>query len=212
MQYLKRKFLNYRYGNTLELKDINKQKYSLNGKFITRLSGSNAGDHSFIDIIALVPILSTDNKIISRQVPALLCKKCHHFYIFETEIENLEQSGKILCKVVNEDYWASTNKTEAIFTLKSESILHQMGYNVNSQINLKDYERQKILRDAISNGILTRGEVLSHIDYLIRRSKEQISLRNAVEKWKRDRQFVANIDLNLEKFKANEIKIRRRHV
>ena len=67
-----------------------------------------------------------------------------------------------------------------------------MGYNVNAINNLDSRERQKILGTAMINKMMTRTEVLSHLDYLIRRSQGNVSLANAVNKWKEDRAFVRN--------------------
>ena len=212
LQYLKRKFSNYQYDSPSEHLEFNEKGYSLKGKFITRLSDLNISGHDFRDIIALVPILTLNGEIISKRIPALLCESCYRFYILETEIKSLERCGKILCRVVTEEYWNSNDIKNAKFNLKSESILYQMGYNVNSQINLRYWERQRILLNVISNGILTKGEVLSHIDYLIKRSEDRIVLSKAVRKWKADRQFVANIDLDLQSYKVEEIRIRRHNV
>lgn len=213
LKYLEKKFSGYRYDSMSSSKDSGSERiFNLNGKFITRLGSLNARSHDFIDILALVPVLTLDKKIENIQVPALFCKQCQRFYIFETEMEHLERSGKILCRVVTEDYWVSEKNEESQFNLKSESILHKMGYNVNSRDNLRDDERQKILSDIISNGVLTRGEVCSHIDYLIRRSEGRPMLSDAIRKWKRDRKFASNIDLDLQEVSATEIKIRRRHV
>lgn len=212
LQYLKRKFSNYQYDSPSEHLEFNEKEYSLKGKFITRLSDLNISGHDFRDIIALVPILTLNGEIISKRIPALLCESCYRFYILETEIKSLERCGKILCRVVTEEYWNSNDIKNAKFNLKSESILYQMGYNVNSQINLRYWERQRILLNVISNGILTKGEVLSHIDYLIKRSEDRMVLSKAIRKWKADRQFVANIDLDLQSYKVEEIRIRRHNV
>ncbi len=42
-------------------------------------------------------------------------------------------------------------------------------------------------------GILSKAEVSSHLDYLIKRSKNNPSLRNAVSKWQDDREYVNGI-------------------
>ena len=212
LDYLKNKFVNYNYLYISKNDKNLRSKFDLNGKFITKLGNVNAEKHNFVDIIAIVPVLNPKGKIESVQVPALLDEDCYHFYILEPEIKLLENKGQILCKVVTEEYWKSVQKKEDSFNLKSESILHKMGYNVNSRFNLSTYERQKILRDVISSGVLTKAEICSHIDYLISRSEGRPKLKNALIKWKKDRQFVSNIELDVQKIEATEIMIRRRHV
>lgn len=59
-------------------------------------------------------------------------------------------------------------------------------------------ERHSILRAALDNGLLTKAEILSHLDYLIRRSRNQAALNTAVEKWKDDREYVRGLSKNAE--------------
>ena len=56
-------------------------------------------------------------------------------------------------------------------------------------------------------GILSKAEVCSHLDYLIKRSKNNPSLRNAVSKWQDDREYVNGIVTSLDTGKLISKKI-----
>ena len=75
---------------------------------------------------------------------------------------------------------------------KDESLLHSLGYNVNAQEDLSDTERQRILSIVIDERVMEKGEVLSFLDYLIRRSLGNPRMDNARDKWTCDRQFVSH--------------------
>ncbi|MHA2950959.1 hypothetical protein [Limosilactobacillus reuteri] len=151
-----------------------------------------------------------DKKIVNFQIPALFCESCQRFFILEPDFEYLNSNGVILCEVVTEDYWKNNEKNR--YQLSSESLLYKMGYNVNGQTNLTVSQRRKILTDIVSSGVLTKGEVCSHLDYLIRRSSGQKRLLNAMKKWQQDRQFMANLDLDFKTVNVNKLQVRRKYV
>ena len=76
--------------------------------------------------------------------------------------------------------------------MKPESELHSMGYNVNKLDNLSDTQRKKILATIIDLNLLKKSEVDSHLSYLIRRSENINKYRDAVAKWKKDREYILN--------------------
>lgn len=99
-----------------------------------------------------------------------------------------------------------------MYHLNSESILHKVGYNVSDKENLSQEERRNILKNIIESGLLTRSQVSSHLDYLIRRSKGQKRLRRAIEKWTSDRKFISELKLNLNSVEITKLKVRRKNV
>lgn len=53
---------------------------------------------------------------------------------------------------------------------------------------------------------MTRLEIISHLDYLIRRSQNRKGFSEAVDKWKSDRDFVSNYTLDRAKpYEARKI-------
>lgn len=81
-------------------------------------------------------------------------------------------------------------------SLKSESPLHLMGYNVNSSEGMSDSERHAKLSQIIDSGLLSKAEVLSHLEWLINANAGKSMMYNAVEKWSSDRKFVASYKMD----------------
>lgn len=72
----------------------------------------------------------------------------------------------------------------------SESILKQSGYAVAKSIGLSDLDRQKVLRNIITNGILSKEAVCKCLENFINLHKNQSTFAEAVSKWKLDLTFV----------------------
>lgn len=163
--------------------------------FLTRTTIKRcvSAQHDIEDIQAGVKVLRKDYTVVTEVVPALYCKTCNKYYLLETEYLSLKNKGILLCNIVEQKYWVSHTKNE-FFIRNPESLLHKMGYNVSRSTNLYQSERHAILRAALDNNLLTKAEVLSHLDYLIRRSQGQSALTEAVNKWKQDREFVYGLN------------------
>ena len=74
--------------------------------------------------------------------------------------------------------------------MAQSSILKQCGYSVAQNSCLTSDGRKKILCMIIDNGILRSSEVISYLDWFIKTRDGQANLRNAVEKWKSDLNYV----------------------
>lgn len=183
----------------------------LQGIFLTRssLSYCHSHNHNLTDINGQLAILRVGGKVFIKNVPATWCSNCARFYILEYDYLRCAKEGTILCKIVEETYWQQRSyEREEGYNLKDESLLHSMGYNVNSQLGLTKIERERILRYAIKYGVLTKGEICSHLDYLIRRSKKMKNMKNAIIKWQHDRKFVELLDLEVPKSTIEILNIR----
>lgn len=75
----------------------------------------------------------------------------------------------------------------------SESALKQLGYTVAKSIGLSDPERQKILQQAITNGVMSKDEICTYLENNINLHKNQASFEEAVSKWMSDLIFLKNI-------------------
>lgn len=75
---------------------------------------------------------------------------------------------------------------------KSESALKQLGYAVAKKIGLSDIDRQKILQDAISNGIMSKEAICAFLENNINLHKGQNSFKDAVGKWMADLAYIRN--------------------
>lgn len=165
--------------------------------FLTRttIKACAAASHDIEDIQVAVKVLHKNYTVTVEIVPALHCKTCNKYYLLETEYLELKAKGILLCNVVEQSYWSSSQKS-GFYITNQESLLHKMGYSVSANNSLHVSERHAILRAALDNGLLTKAEILSHLDYLIRRSRNQSTLNAAVEKWKDDREYIRGLSKN----------------
>ena len=91
--------------------------------------------------------------------------------------------------------------------MNEESLLHAMGYNVGAKDDIPQSQRQHLLKVIIKEGVLKKAEVLSHLDYLIRRSRNMDRLEEARGKWQADRDYVSKLtQKDLQEISVGSIK------
>ena len=100
---------------------------------------------------------------------------------------------------------------ENTFYFDKESKIRRYGYNVNVIDDFPTEQRQTILSIIILENIMTKQEVVSYLDKQInngeRREGSKKDWSNAVSKWKVDRSFVKNIDLDKQRKRIDVDKI-----
>lgn len=77
-------------------------------------------------------------------------------------------------------------------TLNAESKLKILGYSVNAQDDYSQMYREKILQEIIEGRLMTKREIMKHMDFLITIHNADYRFDDAVRKWKHDLQFVSN--------------------
>lgn len=78
-------------------------------------------------------------------------------------------------------------------TWNLESILHQEGYTVAQKENLSDYERQHILKSVINRNLMSKWQIIEHIELQISLRRNNRMYNIAVSKWERDLAFLRSI-------------------
>lgn len=71
-----------------------------------------------------------------------------------------------------------------------ESILRQEGYTVSQKEALSDSERQNILKSVLTRGLMTKWDVIEHIELQISLRKNNSMYTTAILKWERDLQYI----------------------
>ena len=145
--------------------------------------------HDLQDINARIRILTKTGKIMEVITPAIYCSSCKRYFLLEQDYERVLKYGTPICRTITIESYIKIRDGKLQYN--DESLLHSLGYNVNAQEGLTDRERQRILSIVIDEGAMHKSEVLSFLDYLIRRSTSNPRLENARGKWSRDRQFVS---------------------
>lgn len=157
----------------------------------TGIQGCSKKNHRISDISASLKIMNKNAGIKTVRIPAIYCDTCRRYYILEHDYRKLIKQGVPICKIITVETLEGIQSGR--IQLNDESLLHSLGYNVNAQEGLSHLQRQKLLGIIINEKIMTKAEVLSHLDYLIRRSAGTPRLDNARTKWETDRQFVARL-------------------
>ena len=75
----------------------------------------------------------------------------------------------------------------------------QYGYNVSQKEDLSSMQRQTILQSIVENGILSKSEVVSYLNYFInqRINRDTDMYDVAISKWREDRDFILYSDLGI---------------
>ena len=152
-----------------------------------------AKNHSVEPIHAIINILSPAGTIYEEKIIAGFCKDCNVYFIHENDYLYLREQGVLLCQMVSLlDYHKVGHHVFDKMELKAESLLHQCGYNVNSEENLTNIQRQEILKRVIDNNLYSINGIINFLDWLIKRNgKSKNNMGRAIEKWEADRKFVS---------------------
>ena len=177
---------------------------------ISNINWCENNNHRLENIQAKINIIKPNGDVINMIIPGGYCRECHKYFIENWQYEKIKARGIPLCQIVKSPT-ATNNHSENYYdTLSAESILHRSGYNVSSDENLTDKQRQQILILLVESGMCSKHKISSHLSWLIQQREGSIYLINAVSKWKRDRDFIVNYKLGSGRVVAvRSIKIRR---
>ena len=196
----------YGYGNKTEqsekkeidiknaYKDNRKKTVNvLTGDFLVRkqLYFCVHNKHNYEDVNGIISIINEQGEKIEMVFPVTICDTCKKFYIREQDYQSILRYGVPLCKIIKEEKLYKSEFNE--FNLSDQSILNMLGYRVSRDSGMSMAQRQAILKYIIEDGVLTRTQVLNHIEFLIRLNRNKYDFESAIFKWKEDREFVADL-------------------
>lgn len=121
------------------------------------------------------------------------CLNCNRFYISYDEYERYMAKYKsLLTRIV-----LVNQNGESTFTnnLSAESILKLCGYSVSQEKGLSQAERQQLLAKIIHADIVSKPDVIQHLNWLIKMNGKKAGNDIAKEKWEDDLFFVRNLDM-----------------
>ena len=197
---------NYNYEQVNTEKEVIQEE---SADFLVRVSSikCRTNGHKIKNVKATVNV-SINGVITEKSISGYYCENCKKYYILESDYQKLRSKGIILCKIVEQKL--INRQSSYGYLLNSESILHSYGYNVNAQENLSSSERRTILKFILNNHILSKSDIKSHLDYLIKRSNNNTKLQDAIYKWQSDRLFIDDYNVSSEptlKIKSLKIKV-----
>ena len=121
------------------------------------------------------------------------CLVCRKYFIekqqfdFYKSLYGIILGNFIYCDGLNDEYAPLMNQY---------SLLNLCGYNVNQKDNLSSDTRQSILRYVIENKLMSKADVIKHLDYYINLNSNQNTKKLAIKKWKDDLAYVSSFQID----------------
>ena len=148
-------------------------------------------EHKLQNIEGLIRIMDRRGDIKEISVPAGYCPNCKIFFVMESTYQRLKQQGTLLCRISDEKSYLYGDVSKNGMRLAQESVLMQYGYTVSQEEGLSPLRRRKILSLLIDNGVLTKSDIISYLDFFVSQRKNQPRMERAIAKWERDREFIS---------------------
>ena len=162
-------------------------------------------NHELESIQALISVLKYNGEVSNEIVSAGFCKHCNCYFILERDYLRLRNIGLPLCRQITEKAYRENG--DEIFNgegLNPQSVLNQIGYNVNSNEDLSSKQRQDILSFAVETGLYTPSGICSFLDWLIDKNSRVTNrdMNDAIRKWTEDRNYIARYKIGTRPMKG----------
>ena len=200
-QSIKNEHQHNTYDDFIDFTNPNKTLYISKGV----LSCKNKG-HTLESITGVV----VNTNEVNVKINANYCHQCNKYFLEYSEYDYYRKMyGSIMgnLKIINSNNYE--NDDTFFYNLSSESTLHLCGYTVSQNSYLTDDERQNILAYLVDKHILTKSEIISHLNFLIRTNRYNRNMEIALLYWNSDLNFIRSYQLNeqrrvtIEKKKKN---------
>ena len=113
------------------------------------------------------------------------CPVCGKFYVnYETYFSFYRKYGIPPLKLFGDSEVGESGTPFS--SLRNKSDLYLFGYNVSGELADNPVLRQAILEDIVDSGNLTKAQVISHLEWLIRFGKNNDKMQYAISRWKTD--------------------------
>lgn len=105
-------------------------------------------------------------------LPVEYCEKCKLYFVLEEVYQILKAQGCLLCKIMKcEEYREQgipDGKISPGASLRRESLLHVLGYNVGQPDHLTQAQRWVILERAVEKGVITQDREKAYLYFFIK--------------------------------------------
>ena len=123
------------------------------------------------------------------------CWKCNIIFMPKRQYLSLRKQYRFLvanfCEIGDDGYTPVKD-----VKMKEESTLTLCGYSVDKDSPLSGLDRKELLANIISNGILSRAEILAHLNHLILFNGSKDSNFAACCRWEEDYAYVSNLNID----------------
>lgn len=163
-------------------------------------------NHSIVDYIGILPVF-VNGQCKNIEINIGYCKQCDKYIMLSSDYIRI--CGTPICEVRDQTTGKIYNKASDIYGFNStESVLHSYGYNVRSGNGLSSIDRRNILINILKNGICSKNEIISHLDYCINMASGKSNMTAAIHKWESDLQFVRDYKTNTERVPIGSITLK----
>ena len=145
---------------------------------------------------AVVKLIDQFGFVKEKRLQVQICRKCKKVFIADTDYVRLKAEGVILCRVV--DPRKSMTASGRYAKREQESVLHQLGYTVNAQSKLTNKQRRILLWTIIESKVLSYNDVVQHLEFLIKDSRNKKNWEAARNKWMSDLKYLADVRKELK--------------
>ena len=83
--------------------------------------------------------------------------------------------------------------------LRKNSELNLYGYTVAKAAEMTTGERQRLLQQLMDNGLMSKHQIVNHLEWLIHSQSGRIRMEDACDCWREDLRFVNNYRLNAQR-------------
>lgn len=163
-------------------------------------------NHNIKNYIGVLPV-ATKNKRENIEVDLGYCKECNIYIMLHSTYNKIQ--GDPICTVRDLTTNKVLNNANSGFWIESsEHVLHRLGYNVKAGNGMTSMDRQQILAKIINHGVLSKNEIISHLEYCINMASGREHLNAAVSKWKTDLDFVQKFKADSERISVNSLTLK----
>ena len=164
-------------------------------EFIVRVSAMHCirENHALENIAAIIYYIDKNGRKQSAKISAYHCRTCDVNYMYEADYRLLLSLGAPCCMIYSESQYRQYLSGK-YNDLSLQSKLAALGYTVNQSIGYSREQRHKLLKSIIERGAMTRLEIISHLDWLVRMNTGKDNMENALYCWKDDIRFLRGND------------------
>ncbi len=142
--------------------------------------------HDIEDIQALIPIVS-NGEVMNLVLPAGYCVRCNQYFILSEHFKmNRHRLENALCTIMDIPTYHKYRQGEGFPQWSDESILMKFGYTVAANRDPGPTRRKEVLKRVIEGEVMTKQDVMSHINAQIDLRKNNPSMTWAIAKWRDD--------------------------
>jgi len=170
------------------LKDVDKDKSENNLEldYNTTVYIYNKNEHSNHKLKRMkvrINICNQQGVLQTNLYSVLYCSECNNYFIEQVILDELKDRGVPLIRLIKNDNYN--------YSLREESLLHSMGYNVSQKDGLTKAQRRFILRYIFENNYLSKDYIIYLLNYFL---SNPAYGRSAHKKWKDDIEYLEHYD------------------